>query len=104
MEHIAAIMMLVGCGYGNVDCRELPVSAVGYETVEDCQSMLRPTVADLDTSANVIYGKCEPVDPLVFIGNPGNPRIRWVVTSQDELHVSVEAERTAPPVMMASAR
>jgi hypothetical protein len=102
MEHVAAIMMLVGCGYGNVDCRELPASFAGYETVEDCQTMLRPTVSGLRTSAQVIYGKCAAVDPALFIDDSENARIRWRVTPQDELHVSVEIEEQPQPVMIAS--
>jgi hypothetical protein len=102
MEHVAAIMMLVGCGYGNVDCHELPASAAAYETMEDCQERLRPTVATIETSAKLIFGKCEAVDPALFIEDEANARIRWSVTPDEELHVSIDVVEPSQPVMVAS--
>ncbi|WP_075293261.1 hypothetical protein [Pararhizobium arenae] len=102
MEHVAAIMMLVGCGYGNVNCHELPASAAAYETMEDCQERLRPTVAAIETSAKVIFGKCQAVDPALFIEDEANARIRWSVTPDEELHVRIDIMQPTPPVMMAS--
>ena len=44
MEHIAAMLILVGCGASDTSCRELPAPAAAYETMEDCQSMLAPAI------------------------------------------------------------
>lgn|SRR6218665_3692436 len=104
MEHIAAIMMLVGCGYGSVDCKELPISTVGYETFEDCQEKLRPTVSEIETSSVMIYGKCTPVDPALSFEELDAAHISWTVTPRDELHVSIELKPKTSSVMIASAQ
>ncbi|MDQ0319247.1 hypothetical protein QO002_001385 [Pararhizobium capsulatum DSM 1112] len=103
MEHVAAILMLVGCGYGNVDCRELPASRVGYETAEECQSDLKPVVAGVHSAAPVIYAKCAAVDPALFIEDSENARVLWTVTPQDELRVSIKVEEPEVPLMIATA-
>ena len=40
MEHIAAIMLLVGCSHGGLTCEELPTPQVAFETMEDCVGAL----------------------------------------------------------------
>ena len=98
MEHIAAIMMLVGCTQGAVDCRELPAPAVGFETAEECQELLRPAVAEVRGRFAVVYGKCAPIDPALYIEDA---TITWDITPSDELDVQVTFDEPAAPVLLA---
>lgn len=89
MEHVAAIMLLVGCSYGNVDCQELPAPTVAYRSVEDCQSVLRSAVDESGVGYKITYGKCTAIDPAVF---EQDASIVWDITSNDELKVTVETD------------
>jgi len=98
MEHIAAIMMLVGCAQGTGDCRELPAPAVGFETAEECQQLLRPAVADARRGFAVVYGKCAPIDPALYLEDA---TITWDITPSDELDVQVTFDEPMAPVLLA---
>ncbi len=99
MEHIAAIMMLVGCSSANVDCREIAAPSVGFETVEECQALLRPAVDSVRERFKVTYGKCAPVDPALFLEDA---TISWEITPAGELDVSVTDDDIEMPVLVAA--
>ena len=66
MEHIAAMLILVGCGASDTSCRELPAPAAAYETMEDCQSMLAPAIGAAAKPGTTVHAKCAYVDPAWF--------------------------------------
>lgn len=98
MEHIAAIMMLVGCTQGNIECRELPAPAIGFETAEECQELLQPSIDSVRGGSRIVYGKCTAVDPALFIEDA---TIIWDVTPSGELDVQVKFEDPSLPVVVA---
>lgn len=98
MEHIAAIMMLIGCTQGNVECKELPAPAVGFETAEECQALLQPAVNDARGRYKIIYGKCAAIDPALYIEDA---TITWAITPANELDVQVTFDEPAAPVLVA---
>jgi hypothetical protein len=98
MEHIAAIMMLVGCAQGNIDCRELPAPAIGFETAEECHELLQPAINELRGNYKIVHGKCTAVDPALFIEDA---TIAWIVTPSGELEVQVTFDDPATPVVVA---
>ncbi len=98
MEHIAAIMMLVGCTQGNIECKELPAPAVGFETAEECQELLQPSINDARGTYKIVYGKCAEIDPALYIEDA---TITWDITSSDELDVQVTFDDPALPVVIA---
>lgn len=98
MEHIAAIMMLVGCAQGNVECKELPAPAVGFETAEECWELLQPSINDARGTYKIIYGKCAEIDPALYIEDA---TITWDITSSNELDVQVTFDDPALPVVIA---
>jgi hypothetical protein len=98
MEHIAAIMMLVGCTPGNVECKELPAPAVGFETAEECHALLPPSINDARGRYKIVYGKCAAIDPALYIEDA---TITWAITSADELDVQVTFDEPATPVLVA---
>ena len=65
MEHIAAVLLLVSCSADLADCREIPAPATIYESLEDCDSELPFTLADLSGRAARIIGTCVEVDPAL---------------------------------------
>ncbi|WP_426229007.1 hypothetical protein [Pararhizobium sp. DWP3-4] len=98
MEHIAAIMMLVGCTQGNVECKELPAPAVGFETAEDCQALLQPSLDEFRGKYKIVYGKCAAIDPALYIEDA---TITWAITPANELDVQVTFDQPAAPVLVA---
>lgn len=90
MEHIAAFMMLVGCTGGDTACRELPAPAVGFETVQECEDLLRPSVEQASAKSDGVYGKCVSVDPALFLEDAS---ISWEITADRKLEVHVEFDR-----------
>lgn len=101
MEHIAAIMMLVGCTQGNVECKELPAPAVGFETAEECQALLQPSVNDIRSKYKIVYGKCAAIDPALYLEDA---TITWDVTPAKGLEVQVTFDEPAAPMLVAGKR
>ena len=44
MEHIAAILLLVGCTDDMLVCRELPAPAPVYESIEECENQIEASM------------------------------------------------------------
>ena len=101
MEHIAAIMMLVGCSQGNIQCTELPAPAVGFETAVECQELLSPAIKAARDGYKIVYGKCAAVDPALFIEDA---TITWDITPSEELDVRITFDDPTAPVMVAEKR
>lgn len=85
MEHIAAILLLLGCSDDGRSCTELPAPHVGYETEQRCEEYLPGVLQSAGNSYPLVIGKCIPVDPLA----EGDMEIVWDVTSEGELIASV---------------
>jgi hypothetical protein len=62
MEHLAAIMILIGCN-GPTSCQQVPAPTVAYETVAECRRALKPAIMDAVSRAPEVYGTCTEVDP-----------------------------------------
>lgn len=89
MEHIAAIMVLVGCMQATDACREVPAPTVAYETVDECRELLSPAI---DATAKVFkraYGACAEVDPALF---DEDATIEWRVTPAGRLQVKLQVD------------
>ncbi|OBZ92791.1 hypothetical protein ADU59_25350 [Pararhizobium polonicum] len=98
MEHIAAIMMLVGCAQGNIECKELPAPAVGFETAEECRQLLQPSINDARGHYRIVYGTCTEIDPALYLEDA---TITWDITPSDQLDVQVTFDDPALPVVVA---
>lgn len=86
MEHIAAIMVLIGCGHGDVACEEIPAPTVGYETVQVCEREMESVLRSASNRFPVTYGTCEAVDPALF---EGDAVVAWDFAESGELSVDV---------------
>ncbi|MFB2549604.1 hypothetical protein [Ensifer soli] len=84
MEHIAAIMVLVGCVNGQCAQVQTPVDA--FESAQDCQEMLRPAVSKASDDYSITYGKCASVDPALEFADMS---VRWRITPDDQLDITI---------------
>jgi hypothetical protein len=89
MEHIAAFMLLVGCGAGAQDCREIPVPVAAYEDVGECTRELRLQMRLNEVAADRVYGICKDVDEATF---EQASSVDWTVTKDGRLNVRFDAE------------
>lgn len=65
MEHVAALLLIIGCSGDMSDCKELPAPAPVYETVDACREMLRPAIGAYTTSVPQVFATCISVDPAL---------------------------------------
>jgi hypothetical protein len=99
MEHIAALLLLIGCNDSATLCEELPAPTVGYETIEQCEEAITPALHFEAKHHPLLIAKCLSLDPLV----EGDMEIVWEIDGKGELHaqvVPVEDDATqAEPVI-----
>ncbi|MCA1403731.1 hypothetical protein I6F26_03825 [Ensifer sp. IC3342] len=86
MEHVAAIMVLVGCMQNATACREVPSPVIAFETVEECQALLPPAMEEVGKVFKTAYGKCAEVDPALIVESAV---IEWAITAAGKLEVTV---------------
>ncbi|MCA1441123.1 hypothetical protein I6F07_13060 [Ensifer sp. IC4062] len=86
MEHVAAIMVLVGCVQATTACREVPSPVVAFETVEECEVLLPSAMEEVGKVFKTAYGKCAEVDPALFVESAV---IEWTITPAGKLEVTV---------------
>ncbi|MER0237895.1 hypothetical protein [Fulvimarina sp. MAC8] len=86
MEHIAALMLLVGCSSDVTTCREVPVAAPAYETIDECRNDLGVQVRLAETRMPKLYGACKAVDPASF---EQSASLEWSVTRDGRLNIDL---------------
>jgi hypothetical protein len=85
MEHIAAILLLLGCSDDGRACMEIPAPQVGYETEQACEDALPAAMRIAGDKRPLVLAKCVAVDPLA----EGDMEIVWDISAQGELVASV---------------
>src|SRR5690606_10443221 len=65
MEHIAAILLIVGCSSDLTQCRELPAPTPLFETTEECAQTQPFALDDLAGRRPRVFGTCVAVDPAL---------------------------------------
>lgn len=92
MEHLAALMLLVGCSADAVVCRELPVPIPMYGDAAEClrDLGLQMRLADADR----VYGVCGETDGATIAQATA---VDWQITRSGRLTVSF---RTEPQVLV----
>ena len=88
MEHIAALLLIVGCSPDLKQCTELPAPVSIYETYEECEADLRPTLSSFAGTRPKIVGQCVYVDPAM---EEEDAELVWDVTPDGKLTASIEA-------------
>jgi len=87
MEHIAALLLVIGCSQDLGDCRELPTDVTVFETMEECDATLPARFGALKTSEARVFARCVFVDPAM---EEMDAEIVWDVTEAHGLVASVE--------------
>jgi len=87
MEHIAALLFVVGCSSSMTDCRELQVPVSVFETEQACMAERPFALGDLQGQAPRIIGKCLAVDPAL---EDDYDQIVWNVKPDGTLVASLE--------------
>lgn len=91
MEHIAALLFVVGCSNAMTDCRELNVPVSVFETQEACTAERPFALGDLRGKAQHIVGECLAVDPAL---EDDYDSIAWSVNPNGTLKASLEVSGT----------
>lgn len=87
MEHIAALLLVIGCSGDLGDCREIPVDVPIFETREECRNALReiPETGNQDTPR--IMATCVNVDPALVYDDA---ELVWHVDADGRLEAALE--------------
>ena len=90
MEHIAALLLIIGCSGDLKQCEEMPspVTVTVYETYEECQSELAPALSSLRGQREKLFGQCVYVDPAM---EEEDAELVWDIGPDGQLHASIEA-------------
>lgn len=87
MEHIAALMLLVGCSSDLSECRELPAPVAVFETAEECAAMRGPAMQDFSGQVQRVFGTCIGLDPAL---EEDYAELVWSVHPDGRLEATVE--------------
>lgn len=92
MEHIAALLLIIGCSGDLGECRELPAPIPVYETQEECQGDLPVAIAMVEGQAEKILARCVFVDPAL---DEEDAELVWDVNTDGTLYASIETPALA---------
>ncbi len=102
MEHIAALLLIVGCSDGLTHCRELPAPVPVYEAKADCDEALPQSLGAFTGQFEQLFAQCIPVDPaleeedaeLTWDIKPDGTFIASVGRPEGDVMVASNSERT----------
>lgn len=87
MEHIAALLLIVGCSGDLSQCRELPAPVTVFETAEDCAATRALSLREMSGEAKRVMGTCINLDPAP---EEDYSELVWSVSPEGKLDASVE--------------
>ena len=88
MEHIAALLLIIGCSDDLSRCAELPAPTAIYETKEDCDRALPHSLGAFTGQFEQLYAQCLAVDPAM---EEEDAELVWDVRPDGTLVASVES-------------
>jgi hypothetical protein len=87
MEHIAALLLIIGCSDDLSQCIELPAPVPVYEAAEDCNRELPDSLGAFTGQYARLFVRCVPVDPAL---EEEDAELTWDVHPDGTLAASVE--------------
>lgn len=87
MEHIAALLLIVGCSADLSDCRELPAPVPVFETAGECDAELPRALAGYDGTHPRVVARCIAVDPAM---EEADAELVWDIRPDGSLIAAVE--------------
>ena len=88
VEHITALLLIIGCSDDLSECRELPAPVSVFETTEDCDQQLPDFLGAYTGDFEQLYAQCLPVDPAM---EEEDAELVWEVHLDGTLIAAVEA-------------
>jgi hypothetical protein len=89
MEHVAALMLLVGCNADASICKEIPVPVAAYEDVAQCDSDLSLQLRLASSDDAKVYGTCAGITEDVF---EQSATLDWTISANGKLRVTFDAQ------------
>ena len=86
MEHIAALLLIVGCSGDLNQCRELPAPTPIFELMEECDGEIGHTRRGLEGAEPRVFAKCVFVDPAM---PEEDAQLNWNVTKAGLLEAEI---------------
>lgn len=86
MEHIAALLLVIGCSNTMADCRELQIPVSVFATADQCVAERPFAMGDVRGQAQHIVAKCLAVDPAL---EDDYDQIVWNVRQDGTLDASL---------------
>ena len=87
MEHIAAVLLIVGCSPDLSECRELPAPVPVFEAYEECDAALPAAFDARKADSPRIFARCVFVDPAL---EEEDAELVWDITPGGMLVAEVE--------------
>lgn len=87
MEHIAALLLIVGCSQDLSQCAELPAPVSVYETSTECDADLPLALRHFDGAQPRVMAVCIAVDPAL---EEEDAELVWDIRPDGSLHGVVE--------------
>lgn len=87
MEHIAALLLIIGCSQDMTRCEELPAPVPLYETTEECDAQIGAAIRELSGARDRVLATCVYVDPAM---EEEDAELVWDVTPDGRIVASVE--------------
>jgi hypothetical protein len=88
MEHIAALLLIVGCSDDLSQCVELPAPVPAYEAAADCNRELPISLGAFSGQYGRLFARCVEVDPAL---EEEDAELTWDVQPDGTLIASIEA-------------
>jgi len=87
MEHIAALLLIIGCSDDLSQCAELPAPVPLYEAVEDCNRELPGSLGGFSGQYGQLFARCVQVDPAL---EEEDAELTWDVRPDGTLVATIE--------------
>lgn len=88
MEHIAALLLIIGCSQDLKTCEELPAPVPIYETSQECDAELPAALRQLGSARDRVMATCVFVDPAM---EEEDAELVWDVRPDGTLLAEIEA-------------
>lgn len=95
MEHIVALLLIVGCSDDLATCQELPAPVTVFETAEACEVELPVALREFTGQYPQVLAKCLDIDPAL---EEEDVELVWDIESDGTFYASVGV----PELMVAS--
>jgi hypothetical protein len=87
VEHIAALLLIIGCSDDLSQCRELPAPTAVFESTEECEEELHSSLGAFTNLFEQLFAQCLPVDPAM---EEEYAELQWEVHSDGTLIATLE--------------